>query len=75
MQQTSTKNFGKIQGDGRKFLQRFKSYLGSKISQSLNEIHIYRLQPKSANVSFFHFQSFVVVVVFDCQFESAHVAL
>jgi len=55
MQQTSTKNFGKIQGDGRKFLQRFKSYLGSKISQSLNEIHIYRLQPKSANVSFFHF--------------------
>jgi len=77
MQQTSTKNFGKIQGDGRKFLQRFKSYLGSKISQSLNEIHIYRLQPKSANVSFFHFHFVVVVVVvvFDCQFESAHVAL
>ena len=39
---------GKIQGDGRKFLDRFKSYFGSQISQSLNEIHIYRLQPKSA---------------------------
>ena len=46
----------KIQGDGRKFLDRFKSYLGSKISsQSLNEIHIYRLQPKSARKDdFFH---------------------
>ena len=31
-----------IQGDGRKFLDRFKSYFGSQIlSQSLNEIHIY----------------------------------
>ena len=40
---------GKIQGDGRKFLDRFKSYFGSHISsQSLNEIHIIRLQPKSA---------------------------
>ena len=40
---------GKIQGDGRKFLDRFKSYFGSQRSpQSLNEIHIYRLQPKSA---------------------------
>ena len=39
----------KIQGDGRKFLDRFKSYLGSQIlSQSLNEVHIYRLQLKSA---------------------------
>ena len=38
---------GKIQGDGRKFLERFKSYFGSQTSsQSLNEIHIYRLQPK-----------------------------
>ena len=38
---------GKIQGDGRKFLDRFKSYFWSQISsQSLNEIHIYRLQPK-----------------------------
>ena len=34
---------GKIQGDGRKFLDRFKSYFGSQISsQSLNEINIYR---------------------------------
>ena len=42
-------NRGKIQGDGRKFLNHFKSYFGSQISpQSLNEIHIYRLQPKSA---------------------------
>ena len=40
---------GKIQGDGRKFLDRFKSDFGSQISpQSLNEIHICRLQPKSA---------------------------
>ena len=29
---------GKIQGDGRKFLDRFKSYFGSQISQSLNEV-------------------------------------
>ena len=37
-----------IQGDGRKFLDRFKSYFGSRISpQSLNEVRIYRLQPKS----------------------------
>ena len=48
---------GKIQGrDGRKFLDRFKSYLGSQISsQSLNEIHIYRLQPKSATKGEFFF--------------------
>ena len=40
---------GQIQGDSRKFLDRFKSYFGSQISsQSLNEIHICRLQPKSA---------------------------
>ena len=40
---------GKIQGDGRKFLDRFKSYFGLQISsQSLNEVHIYQLQPKSA---------------------------
>ena len=31
---------GKIQRDGRKFLDRFKSYLGSQISQSFNEVHI-----------------------------------
>ena len=42
-------DLGKIQGDGRKFLDRFKSYFGSQISsQSLNEVHIYQLQPKSA---------------------------
>ena len=42
-------DLGKIQGDGRKFLDRFKSYFGSQISsQSLNDVHIYRLQPKSA---------------------------
>ena len=40
---------GKIQGDGQKFLDHFESYSGSQISsQSLNEVHIYRLQPKSA---------------------------
>ena len=40
---------GKIQGDGQKFLDRFKSYFVSQISpQSLNEIHIYQLQLKSA---------------------------
>ena len=41
---------GKIQGDGRKFLdRRFKSYFGSQISsQSLNEVQICRLQPISA---------------------------
>ena len=45
---------GKIQGDGRKFLHRFvlKVILGRKVSsQSLNEVHIYRLQPKSAILS------------------------
>ena len=54
---------GKIQGDGRKFLNRFKSYLGSQISpQSLNDVHIYRLQPKSAaKGDFFHiFLSLIV---------------
>ena len=62
---------GKIQGDGRKFLERFKSYFGSQIaSQSLNEVHIYPLQPKSATKGEF----FSHIFVFDC-FESAHVAL
>ena len=54
---------GKIQGNGRKFLDRFKSYFGSQISsQSLNEVHIYRLQPKSAaKGDFFHiFLSLIV---------------
>ena len=46
---------GKIQGDGRKFLDRFKTYFGSQISsQSLNEVHIYRLQPKSATKGDFY---------------------
>ena len=67
-----TSDIGKIQGDGRKFLDRFKSYFGSQISsQSLNEIHICRLQPKSATKGEF----FSYIFVFDCQFESAHVAL
>ena len=58
----------KIQADGRKFLDRFKSYFGSKIC----EVHIiYRLQPKSATKREF----FSYIFVFDCQFESAHVAL
>ena len=54
---------GKIQGNGRKFLDRFKSSFGSRISsQSLNEIHIYRLHPKSATRDdFFHiFLSLIV---------------
>ena len=53
----------KIQGDGRKFLDRFKSYFGSQISsQSLNDVHIYRLQPKSApkGDSFHIFLSLIV---------------
>ena len=52
---------GQMQGDGRKFLDCF-SYFGSIISQSLNEIHVYRLQPKSATkCEFFHiFLSLVV---------------
>ena len=64
--------FGKIQGDGRKFLDRFKSYFRSQISsQSSNEIHICRLQLKSATKGEF----FRIIFVFDCQFQSAHVAL
>ena len=58
---------GKIQGDGRKFLDHFKSYCGSQIpSQSLNEVHIYGLQPKSATKGDF----FSYIFVFDC-FKSA----
>ena len=42
-----TTAIGKIQGDGRKFLDLLKRYFGSQISShSLNEIHIYRLKPK-----------------------------
>jgi len=49
-------SFGKIQGDGRKFLDCFKSYFGSQmLSQTLNEVYIYQLQLKSAtNSDFFH---------------------
>ena len=57
----------KMQGDGRKFLDRFKSYFGSKISsQSLNEIHIYQFysqNPQQKGI-------FFIIFVFDCQFES-----
>ena len=56
---------GKIQGDGRKFLDRFKSYFRSKISQSLNEIHIYRLQPKSATKGEFFSYIFLSLIVRD----------
>ena len=54
---------GKIQGDGRKFLDRFKSYFGSQISQSLNEVHIYRLQSKSTIKDDLFF--FIYIFVFD----------
>ena len=60
--------------NGRKFLDRFKSYFGSQISsQSLNEIYICRLQPKSATKGKGFF--FIYFFVFHCLFESAHVAL
>ena len=63
----STTLCGKIQGEVRKFLHRFRSYFGSQIStQPLNEVHIYRLQPKSATKGEF----FSCIFVFDC-FESA----
>ena len=53
---------GKIQGDSRKFLDRFKSCLGSQIeiSQSLNEVHIYRLQPTSARKGEFFVYNFEI---------------
>ena len=57
------KGRGTIQGDGRKFLDRFKSYFGSQISsQSLNEVSIYQLQPKSATKGEF-FQIFMSLIV------------
>ena len=55
--------YGKIQGDSRKCLDHFKSYFGSKISsQSLSEMHIYQLQPKSATKGelFYIFLSLIV---------------
>ena len=60
---------GQIQGDGRKFLDRFKSYFRSQISlQSLNEVHISQ-NPQQKVLLFFPY-----IFVFDCQFESAHVS-
>ena len=51
----------KIQGDGRKYLDRFKSYFGSQISsQSLNEVHIYRLQPNPQQKVIFCFVVFCI---------------
>ena len=45
---------GKIQGDGRKFLQHFKSYRGSQIlSQWLNEVHTKYSQNPQQKVSYF----------------------
>ena len=56
--------WGKIQGNGRKFLDRFKSYFGSQISlQSLNEVHIYRLQPKSATQGEFYHIVFLSLII------------
>ena len=55
---------GKIQGDGRKFLERFKSYFGSQISsQSLNEVYIYQLQSKSATKGDFFSYIFLSLIV------------
>ena len=55
---------GKIQGDGQKFLDHFESYSGSQISsQSLNEVHIYRLQPKSATKGDFFSHIFLSLIV------------
>ena len=56
---------GKIQGDGRKFLDRFKSYLGSQISsqslRSLRSISADYSQNPQQKVSFFHiFLSLIV---------------
>ena len=67
---------GQIQGDSRKFMDHHRSYFGSQIpSQSLNEIHICQLQPKSTTKGdFFHI--IINILVFHCQlFKSVHVAL
>ena len=64
--------YGKIQGDGRKFLDSFKSYFGSQISsQSLSEVYIYQLQPKSATKEEFFriFLSFELASV-DCKWRT-----
>ena len=58
------------QGDGRKCLDHFKSYLGSQISsQSLKVFHIYILQPKSATIVvvfliFFYFSIYFCLWLF-----------
>ena len=53
------RHWGRIQGDGRKFVDSFKSYFGSQISsQSLNEVHMYPLQPKSATKGMCFFPHF-----------------
>ena len=56
---------GKIQGDGRKFLDRFKSCLGSQISsQSLNEVHIYRSNSTTkGELVFFFSRIFLILIV------------
>ena len=70
------------QGDGRKFLDRFKSlfvvvvFLGGsqKSSQSLNQVYIYRLQPKSAVILFCFFHIFLSdffrVGITDCKWRT-----
>ena len=53
--------YGNVQGDGRKFLERFKSYFGSQISsRSLNDS-----QNPQQKVIYF-----IYIFVLDC-FESA----
>ena len=76
---TGERNTGKVQGDGRKFLDRLKSYFGLQISsQSLNESTDYSQKPQQ-KVILFCFDFFIIfcsyIFIFDCQFESAHVAL
>ena len=80
LKKLKTRKLGKIQGDGWKFLDRLKRSFGSKISsQSLNEIHIYWLQPKSATkCDFFHiFLSLIVsssrhMLTFDLDSQKQH---
>ena len=63
----------KSKGDGRKFLDRFKSYFGSQISsQLLNEVYIYRITADIRNkrwvffLFFFFSLSLSYISVFDC---------
>ena len=70
---------GKTQGAGRKFLDRLKSYSRSQISsQSLNVVHIYRLQPKSATKSDFFLHKIIIAcpaLSIVSSTDSVHVAL